>query len=361
MPGLIPEDRVPCRGRGGHQTSPTNVCPGSCYRSEDASWAGALGNPSKVFEKRDDLKKLLIVVEEGRIHSAAHKLNVTQPALSRVISKLERQFKGQIFERMPKGVRLTQFGTVVLEQVRHILREIERAEQEVNLTVEGGRGSLRVSASPIWMHALLPRVIKLFHEDFPMVEVVLNTTSYSQGVRMLREGKSDLHCGIFNRAESLPRFLAREPLSKLSFKVVAHEHHPIHSIEQPSYADLIKYPWIDFELDTQTDQNNQPPSVGWLLQRLEKRTGRLVKKVLRTSSAGLHLMESGPYLAYLCPKLAGIVPGIPLKPVAIKAFRSRTDAVTLSLRYAKGDAPMRHFKAILKSSALEVDQSGDMD
>ena len=91
-----------------------------------------------MFDKRGDLKKLLTVVEEGKIHSAAEKLHITQPALSRVIAKLERQFNGQIFERVPKGVRLTQFGAIVLDQVRHILREIEHAEEEINLTLKGG-------------------------------------------------------------------------------------------------------------------------------------------------------------------------------------------------------------------------------
>ena len=307
-----------------------------------------------MFDKRGDLKKLLTVVEEGKIHSAAEKLHITQPALSRVIAKLERQFNGQIFERVPKGVRLTQFGTIVLDQVRHIIREIEHAEEEINLTLKGGRGSLRISAGPLWMHALLPQVIKQFHEDFPMVELILNTASFSQGVKLLQEGKSDLHCGIFNSGESLPNFLARERLSKMSFKVVAHERHPIHSMKKASYSDLIEYPWIDYELDSHPSQNNQLPSLDWLLQELENRTGRSAKQVLRTNSVGLHLMESGPYLAYLCSNLAKNVPDIPLKPVSIEAFHCRVEAVTLSLRYAQGAAPFKHFKAILKNSAAHV-------
>ncbi|MCY3596678.1 MAG: LysR family transcriptional regulator, partial [Rhodospirillales bacterium] len=66
-----------------------------------------------MFEKRSDLNKLLVVAETGQILSAADKLAITQPALSRIVSKLEEQFRGRLFERIPTGVRLTELGSIV--------------------------------------------------------------------------------------------------------------------------------------------------------------------------------------------------------------------------------------------------------
>ena len=80
-----------------------------------------------MFEKRKDLLKFLVVAETGTILNASDKLSMTQPALSRTIRKLEEQFNGQLFERIPTGVRLTQFGRLVADQSLHILREIELA------------------------------------------------------------------------------------------------------------------------------------------------------------------------------------------------------------------------------------------
>ena len=57
-----------------------------------------------MFVKRKDLLKFLVVAETGTILTAADKLSMTQPALSRTISKLEEQFQGQLFERVPTGV-----------------------------------------------------------------------------------------------------------------------------------------------------------------------------------------------------------------------------------------------------------------
>ncbi len=65
-----------------------------------------------MFEKRNDLIKFLAVAETGAILSAADKLGITQPALSRVVARLERQFGGRLFDRMSTGVRLTPLGRV---------------------------------------------------------------------------------------------------------------------------------------------------------------------------------------------------------------------------------------------------------
>ncbi len=308
--------------------------------------------PGGVFDKRSDMRKLLIVVEEGKIHSAAEKLHITQPALSRVIAKLERQFNGQIFERIPKGVRLTEFGHTVVDQVRHLLREFELAEEEINSTLDGARGLLRVSAGPVWMQGVLPRVIEQFHEKLPQVELILSTTSYREGIKLLREGKSDLHCGFFTTDERLPIFMVRESFRMMHFSVLAHAHHPIHSCEKPSFSDLLDYPWIDFEMDMDPSEHQAPSPLNQLLQELQNRTGRRAEKILRTNSVGLHLMASGPYLTYLCSNLASNLSGVPLQAVAIDVLSNRLEAGMLSRRSAEGLTPLKQFKKVLQSTAF---------
>ena len=56
------------------------------------------------------LRSLLAVVEEGSINSAARRLQVSQPALSRQMQALEQQVGGRLFERSPAGVRPTAAG-----------------------------------------------------------------------------------------------------------------------------------------------------------------------------------------------------------------------------------------------------------
>ena len=52
-----------------------------------------------MFDKRHELAKFLAVADTGSILGAAEKIAISQPALSRIICKLEEQFKGKLFER----------------------------------------------------------------------------------------------------------------------------------------------------------------------------------------------------------------------------------------------------------------------
>ena len=72
-----------------------------------------------MFEKRSDLVRLLAVAESGRIGAAAGRLGMTQPALTRIIARLECRFGGRLFERLSTGVRLTSLGVTVTERAWH--------------------------------------------------------------------------------------------------------------------------------------------------------------------------------------------------------------------------------------------------
>ena len=84
-----------------------------------------------MFEKRNDLIRFLAVVDTGKVLGAANDLAITQPALTRVIVKLEKQFGGRLFERLAQGMRPTQLGKIAADLSRHILGEIEVAERKI--------------------------------------------------------------------------------------------------------------------------------------------------------------------------------------------------------------------------------------
>ena len=246
-----------------------------------------------MFEKRNDLIKFLAVAETGAILSAADKLGITQPALSRVVARLERQFGGRLFDRMSTGVRLTPLGAVVADLARHILYEIEAAEEKITATLAGRTGSLRVTAGPMWMRAVLPDVIARFHETCPGVEIKLKTIPMTEGVRLLASGDSDIHCGGINSNEPLPQFLKSERFLDMTWGVVAHKDHPLHSGTVSDDA-LAQYPWIDFDAPMRSDAANGRPSLAGVLDQLYERTGKRIKTVTRAGSAGLFLMGAGP-------------------------------------------------------------------
>ena len=88
---------------------------------------------------------------------------------------------------------------------------MEIAENKIDDAVSGRSGRLRITASPVWMQAVLPGAIADFREACPGVELKLRTASVGEGIRRLEEGDTDLHCGGIDAREPLPPLLKREP------------------------------------------------------------------------------------------------------------------------------------------------------
>ena len=84
-----------------------------------------------IFDRREDIEKFIAVAEAGSVLAGANALRITQPALSRVVARLERRCGKRLFERHSRGITLTEVGVRALECARRLLREHEAADSEL--------------------------------------------------------------------------------------------------------------------------------------------------------------------------------------------------------------------------------------
>jgi DNA-binding transcriptional LysR family regulator len=136
----------------------------------------------------------LAAAEEANFQRAAERLNIAQSALSRHISTLEEDLGGvRLFERLPRGVRLTESGRQFLEDVRRILESVDAATLRVQRLERGQTGELRVAfTEAVAARPLLAETLRRFQAGFPEVQVHL-TAMISKGQReALRRGEIDL-------------------------------------------------------------------------------------------------------------------------------------------------------------------------
>ena len=307
-----------------------------------------------MFDRRGDLVKFLAVAEAGGILATAERLAITQPALSRLIARLEAGLRGPLFERLPSGVRLTPLGTVAAERARHVLREIEAAEQTIGAAVSGRTGSFRITADPMWMEAVLAPAIARFRETCPGVELKLRTASLAEGLRRLADGDSDLHCGGVDAGAPLPRFLRREHVLDITAGIVAGEGHPLLAA-RPAIADLAGYPWIDYGAPAPMPGPalTGPSSLPAVLDALYAYTGKRVQTVVRADTVGLFLLTAGPWLAWLPLNFLDGLAGPKLRPLPLKFGRYRYRAGFIARRSAEDLAPFQALEKTVRETALE--------
>ena len=303
-----------------------------------------------MFEKRSDLKKFLAVVETGTLLGAADRIAMTQPALSRTIARLEAALGGTLFERLPTGVRLTEFGTMVAEHARHILREMEAAERRVKSTLSGHSNGLRVTAGATWMQAVLPEVVARFHDVFPDVELRLHPMTYFEGTRLLLNGESDVHCGRIDTEGLLPAFLRRESFLNMTSGIVGRADHPVRAGEM-TCNELADWPWVDCEAPARVQDEEERSPLAELLDEIAARSGKRLRRIVRAGPAGLVLMCTGPYLSRLPMTFLDRLPGLRLKPLPIEFGRLRFRAGIVSRASAWDFSAFRYFAGIVREVA----------
>ena len=98
------------------------------------------------------------VADAGSFSSAARRFNVTQPALSSSIAKLEEYLGGRLFLRNPRGTSPTAFGNAVLPRIHQVIVDLERVESEAEAFASAGHGTIRVGTAPQIEKALVARL-----------------------------------------------------------------------------------------------------------------------------------------------------------------------------------------------------------
>ena len=119
------------------------------------------------------LRYFVAAAEAGSISRAADRCHVAQPSLSQQIRKLEDSLGTRLFDRLGRGIALTDAGRALLPRARTILAEVEDARSNLRADMDRGVGRLVVGAIPTMAPYLLPGVIADLRTEFPDCELVV--------------------------------------------------------------------------------------------------------------------------------------------------------------------------------------------
>lgn len=137
--------------------------------------------------------RLFCAVAECESISRAAEMNyISQPAISKAITKMEESLGTTLFIRNHRGVTLTDEGKIMYEQLKAAFSLIKSGEDAVKRINELGIGRLRLGASAILCkHMLLPYLRKFIPEN-PHVKITVECQSSSKIYKLLADGSIDV-------------------------------------------------------------------------------------------------------------------------------------------------------------------------
>ncbi len=226
--------------------------------------------------------RLVVALEEhGQISAAAHMMNISQPAASRMIAEIEGILGVAICERLPRGIRLTPYGGVLARRARSILLEMREVDREISDLKQGKGGSVFLGAVTAPAIQLAVPAIRSVRRRHPRVEISIQVET---SLVLARELLASRHDFIIGRIpdDLNPRLFESRIIGVEKACLIARKGHPLASGRTVGLDELSHYDWV-FQ-----------PSGSLLRQTVEgifvSQGARLPDRVLNTSSLLLTLV-----------------------------------------------------------------------
>jgi DNA-binding transcriptional LysR family regulator len=144
-------------------------------------------------------RKLLYLDEiarSGSIRKAADRLNVSSSAINRQILALEEEFGVPLFERLPRGLRLTAAGELCIEHIRDVLKDYGRLETRIRALKMPQVGRVSLVTTVGLASGPLPEIIAKFIEDNPRVHIMLRSDGGTTTINPVLTGEVDIGLGF---------------------------------------------------------------------------------------------------------------------------------------------------------------------
>jgi DNA-binding transcriptional LysR family regulator len=191
------------------------------------------------------LRYFVAVGEEQHYGRASRRLRVAQPALSRQIQDLEKELGFELFERLPRGVKLNAAGKLFLEDARRVLRELSEAAVRAGRVASGRSGTLRVgfTENASW-RGVVPDSFRRYREKQPDAELQLQPDASLAQLEGVRAGRLD--AGFVNFMPESDPELDQLLVALQHIELAAPKRHPLTRLKKLRLRDLTDAPFVWF-------------------------------------------------------------------------------------------------------------------
>lgn len=224
-----------------------------------------------------NLRYLDQVARSGSIQAAAKELHVAASAINRQILQLEEQLGAPLFERLPRGMRLTVAGDAVVTLARRWRQDERRVVAEIRRYQGVHQGHVSLQAMDSHSTSVLPALVESLGLSHPLITLSVNLGSTDEALAALGSGTADLATAFNLPPQRNVLVLWR---AELPFGCVVAPSHPLAGARSVSLQEAAAYP-VALQSRALAIRRYLEAQYGWLFTPTEQTRGRFESNSLQ--------------------------------------------------------------------------------
>lgn len=242
------------------------------------------------------LEYLKIIAETENFTTASKLLSVTQPALSKSISKLENELNVPLFEKSGRNIKLTRFGKIFLTHSNLALTEIERGVKELQDIINPVTGTISISSTSSIGTYFMPFIISDFLNKSPNSNFKFNHQSVPGILKDLKSGKIDL--GFYDYIDSIDSHTDIEsiPIKREKYVLIVPKNHILSTRTEISLKELKDESFVAFCESSKDNMLSYSEYLGYIPKISIQPSESSMLEGLVAAGAGISLVPNTPVI-----------------------------------------------------------------
>ncbi|WP_183905596.1 LysR family transcriptional regulator [Rhizobium sp. BK008] len=222
------------------------------------------------------------VARQGSIRKAARTLHVAASAVNRYILELEEELQAPIFERLPRGLKLTSSGEILIQHIRETLQAHQRMRSQIQSLKGLNRGEVALATMATLAAGRIAEIVAAYREENPQVSLRIMVGDRTTVAEMVALGQADIAI-----AYNLPddTRLQRAAEFHHALGAVVAPAHPLANRRTVRMSDCLLYPLVlaDRSLSLREVVEATAPARATLVPVVETNSMELMKRLARTT------------------------------------------------------------------------------
>jgi DNA-binding transcriptional LysR family regulator len=193
------------------------------------------------------LLAFLVVADEGNLTSAAAKVGLTQPALTKLIRRLERDYGALLFDRTSRGMNLTRAGAKLRERARRIEVHYRQSREEIRSMITGTLPHFSIGAGAAYHMEIAPDLARILSDEFPETKIGLDFNVADMTLPRLVAGEVDLMLGAIH--DRPPEGVETAEIIKVDIVPYCRKSDRLADLELVRPADVSTRRWVIYRRD----------------------------------------------------------------------------------------------------------------